>query len=338
MLSENSISKSKIQTLGEIADLIDGQLIGNASNKITGIATLLEASEYDISFLLDKKYIEDSKETNAAAVITFEQQPFFKNQIIVKHPRLALAILTDHFKHAIQDKTPHIHQSAVVDQSVNLGDNISIGAFSVVGKDASIGDNCKIHPHVVIGEGCKIGNGCIIHPGVVVYDTIILGDNCIIHAGTVIGSDGFGYVEIDKVWKKIEHLGGVDVGSNVEIGANSAIDRGCLGKTEIGAGTKIDNLVHVSHNVKIGYGCALAGQVGFVGGAELGDNVQVGGQAGFSLVKVASGSVVAAKAGVTKDIQEGAFVSGFPARLHSEELKTQAVLRKIIKNYNQKGR
>ena len=247
-------------------------------------------------------------------------------------------ILTDHFKNNNTKNLSVVHQTAIIDKSVELGLDVSIGAYSVIEEGSNIGQNTIIHSHVVIGANCNIGKNCVFHPGVVVYDNINIGDNCIVHSGTVIGSDGFGYVQEKDGWKKIEHLGTVHMGNDIEIGANSAIDRGCLGKTEIGRGTKIDNLVHISHNVKIGKNCALAGQVGFVGGAELGENVQVGGQAGFSLVKVASGSIVAAKAGVTKDIQEGSFVSGFPARLHSEELKTQAMLKKIIKEYQLKGR
>jgi UDP-3-O-[3-hydroxymyristoyl] glucosamine N-acyltransferase len=220
----NSISK---QTLGDIAELVQGDLIGDSNCQIEGLSSLLDASEQELSFLLDKKYVEDSKKSNAAAFITFEEQDYLANQIVVKHPRHSLAILTSYFKNQKKQKTKSvIHKSAIVDHSVDLGEDSSIGAFAVIGKNTKVGKDCTIHPHVVIGSGCSIGKQCVLHPGVVIYDNIIIGDNCIIHAGTVVGSDGFGYVQVENGWKKIEHLGSVDIGSNVEIGANSAIDRG----------------------------------------------------------------------------------------------------------------
>lgn len=316
-------------TIGALAQLIQGTLIGDPHYPIVGVSAISEASASDITFLLSSKYLKEASENKAGVVVTAKKLPQVLRQIVVKNPRKAMIQVLDFFfpryqGYSSQAQVP-IHPSAQIDRSV------FIGAFSVVGENTCVAEGTHIANSVSIGAHCVIGKRCVIHPQVVLYDRTVLGDDVIVHAGTVIGSDGFGYFPQGETWEKIAQIGRVVVGDQVEIGANTCIDRGCLGDTVIGSGTKIDNLVHIAHNVTLGSDCMLTGQVGVMGSATVEDHVTVGGQAGISAVTVGHHTTIAAKAGVTKNTQPNTLVSGYPAWEHALELQKEALLRQMVK-------
>lgn len=305
--------------LSEICNHLEGQLIGDGSLEISRIKTLEEATPKDISVILSPKALPQALKSKASAFIVFKKLSQINNQIIVTNPKKALAqTITLLSVCTSKNASP---ASAIYTKHVSK--TASIGQGTTVHSKSVISDN------VSIGKDCSIGKHVIIHPNVTIYDHTQIGDNVIIHAGTVIGSDGFGYYSENNQWHKIPHIGSVIIENNVEIGANTCIDRGCLGHTRIKEGTKIDNLVHIAHNTTIGYDCAIAAQVGFTGSSELGDHVMIGGQAGIDSSSITSHVVVAARAGVTKSITSPGIISGFPAWNHKSELKKEAFCRKI---------
>ena len=227
-------------------------------------------------------------------------------------------------------ETLFIHDKAVVSDTVTIADTGFVDAFVVIKDDVIIGKDVRIDANVCIGEGVSIGNNVIIYPNVVIYPGTTIGNNVVINSGAVIGSDGFGYINEKEKWRKIPQVAQVIIEDNVEIGAGVTIDCGCLDPTVIGAGTKIDNLTHIGHNVVIGKHNAIAAQSGFVGSAKTGDHVIVGGQVGVDCVEICENVIVASKAGVTKNIIKPGVYSGFPAQEHQKQLKMEAKIRKVI--------
>lgn len=299
--------------LGDIAQALDGYLIGDAALTVDNVIDLESSTESSLTFILDKRKLELLSTVKAGVIVTFAELSTDIPQIIVTSPREALA------------------KAIALFHPVPLLENSDIASTAQIDPSASLGRGLSIGHHVVIGKNCRIGNHCVIHPNVTLYDNVTLGENVILHSGSVLGSDGFGFYPKNGGWTKIPHIGSVVIGDDVEIGANSTIDRGCLGETVIGQGTKIDNLVHVAHNVNIGRDCVVAAHTGMLGSARIGNNVQVGGQTGIAAVKVGDNSVIAAKSGVTRDVKPGSFVSGFPAWDHKAELKKEAFIRKQSK-------
>ncbi|MCP4050323.1 MAG: UDP-3-O-(3-hydroxymyristoyl)glucosamine N-acyltransferase [bacterium] len=324
--------------LGEIADLIDGSLIGDPEVRISDISSILDECSGKLTFILEKKYIKYVSESKAVAFVTFKELSSVENQIIVKNPRKALAqVIAAVKKDSISSESDNklsnkaeIHDTAIIDPLV------SIKSFCTIGEKTVVKKGTRIMSNVSIGSNCVIGSDCFIHPHVTIYNDVKIGNNVILHAGCVIGSDGFGYYPENNKWNKIPHTGKVIIEDDVEIGANTCLDRGCLGNTEVGKGTKIDNLTHVAHNTVIGQDCIITGLVAFMGGAKLGNNIQIGGQAGIADIEIGNNVVIAAKSGVTKNIPDNKMISGFPAREHVKELKKESVLRKIVDNYSSK--
>ena len=223
-----------------------------------------------------------------------------------------------------------ISKNSAVSASAVINKNISIGDFSVISENAEIGSNTIIYPNCYIGRNVKIGEHCLIYPNVTIREDIIVGNNVIIHSGTVIGSDGFGYVPENNTLKKIPQIGIVEIGDNVEIGANVTIDRATTGKTLIGKGTKIDNLVQIAHNVQIGENSIIVAQVGISGSTKIGNGVTIAGQAGLiGHVTIGDGAIVAAQAGVIGDVPPKETVSGYPARPHKQAMKLYALIQKL---------
>ena len=298
--------------LKDLASLADGSLIGNGSLKIKGVSEIKEAKEGDLVFVLEDKHLADALKSKASAVVASSKAKVGKkNAVLVDNPRLALARILKHFA-----KNPEIetgpHKSAFVHKSAKIGKNVSIGPFSYIGPNVIIGDNSTIYPNATI------------------YSDVVIGKRCVIHAGARIGMDGFGFVPTGETYEKIPQIGGVVIGDDVEIYANTCIARGTLGNTVIGSGTKIDNLTHIAHNCRIGENCAITSLVGFAGSVALKDHVSVGGQAGFAgHLTVGENTVIMARAGVTKDIPPNSVVSGFPAIDHRKELQVQAALRRL---------
>ncbi len=319
-------------TLAEIAELLGGELHGGSpGHRVSDIAEIQSAQPDQITFVGNSRYYKYLDTTAAGAVVLpREYDGDFEPRITVKNPQLAVRALIDHFRPCPEPTFRGIHETAVVHSSADIGENVTIGPGCVVGADSRIGDGTILHDHVSIGRACRMGNRCQIYPHVTVYEECILGNRVIIHAGTVIGSDGYGFTFDEGVHKKIRQVGIVRIGEDVEIGSNCSIDRATLGETVIGDGSKLDNLIQIGHNVKLGRGCLVVSQVGISGSTKLGDYVTVGGQAGFiGHIEVGDQVQVASKAGVTKDISSNQTVSGFPAIPHGDAQRHKAALRRV---------
>lgn len=319
-------------TLREIAAYVDGKVIGEPDINVSGVSEIQNSLPGTITFLGNHKYKRFLTETQAEAIfVSNEDHLNGKNGIVVSNPQSAMARTLRLFfpKKSFE---PSIHESAVIDSTVSVGKNIFIDAGVVIKSGASIGDNSIIGANVVIGNRAAIGTHCSLKPNVTIYHNVIIGDNCIIHSGTAIGCDGFGYVTENKSHEKIPQTGNVVIGNDVEIGSNCAIDRATIGVTSIGDMTKIDNLVHIAHNVKVGKGCLITAGFAVAGSTEIGDYCTFAGQVGIAPhVKIGSNSVFAAKSGVTKSLKGGKVYAGFPAREIREHNKKEAQLQDITR-------
>ena len=324
--------------LNEINEFLKGDLIGNGELEIKDISSFENAKQGDLTFVFDKNYVNDIANSKAAAFITAYKIKTDKPQIIVKDPRAVLGKVLEIF-FPMTLISEGISEKAYLDPTVITAKNVTVRAFSYIDKNTVIGENSFIYNHVSIGKNCKIGKNCIIYPHVSLYDNTEIGDNVILHSGAVIGADGFGYYPEGKTWQKIIHIGKVIIEDNTEIKANSCIDRGCLGETFIGKGTKIDNLVHIAHNCRIGENCAIAGLTGISGSVTLENNVSVAGQVGFTgHIRIGKNSFILAKTGVSKNVDEGKVVSGIPGIDHKENQKNQITLKKLVKEYQERKR
>lgn len=285
----------------EIAELVNGILLGDPDIDVNSIAEIVSAQSGQLAF-----YEKDGPLplTNASCVVVSEKHkglplPENTSYILVKNPKLAFAIIGDRLRPK-KHRDPGIHPSSVISTTAYIGEGVSVGAFGVVGDNARVGNDTIIHAGVKVGTNVTIGKNCVLHPNVSIEDDCTIGDNVILHAGVVIGADGFGYVK-DETGKyiKFPQIGTVVIEDNVEIGANTCIDRGALGETRIGKGTKIDNLVQVGHNVQIGKRCVIAAQTGISGSVVIEDDCVIGGQVGFGdHVRVQSGAIIGSQAGV----------------------------------------
>ena len=298
-------------SLTDIASLLDGELSGGSPDiRVTDIAEIQVAGDMEIAFVGNSKYYKFLESTRAAAVIVPDDYDgTFIPRIAVKNPQMAVKILVDKFRPPLAPAFNGIHETAIIDPTAKLGTNVSVGPYAVIDREAEIGDDVIIGPHSNVGQGSVVGKDTRLYPNVTIYERCIIGESCIIHSGTVIGSDGYGFTFDSGEHKKIRQVGIVRIGDRVEIGANSTIDRAALGETVVGDGSKLDNMVHLGHNVKIGKGCLLVAQVAISGSTELGNYVTVGGQVGFAgHLKIGDGVQIAAKAGVTKDIPAGSVI------------------------------
>jgi UDP-3-O-[3-hydroxymyristoyl] glucosamine N-acyltransferase len=324
--------------LSELASAIDGKLLGDSNCEVFDIASVVENCNGKLTFVLEKKFIKLALKSKATAFITFQELPFAANQIVVKNPRKALAKTIELIKQPAKTSISLDTKNNYVDISstAKVDKTATIKSFSVIGDKTIIGKNTEIMTSVTIGANCKIGKNCLIYPGVVIYDYTEIGNNVILQAGCKIGVDGYGYSFDNQKWHKILHIGKVVIKDDVEIGANVCVDRGCLGNTVIGCGTKIDNLTHIAHNTRIGNHCVITGLVAFMGGATVGNNVQIGGQAGVASINIGNKATIAAKAGVTKDVADNSVVSGFPAWDHAKELKKESFIRRLFEKNRHK--
>lgn len=310
--------------LAEIAKILGGELIGD-DIEIKGVGSIDDAKEGDITFSLNGKGI---KTTKASAIILKEINKEIDIPIILlDNPKLGFCKLLSIFKEERHPNT--ISKNASISENAKIGNNVAISDFAVISDGAKIDDETIIYPNVYIGRDVIIGKNTIIYPRAVVMNARI-GNNVIIHPGCVIGSDGFGYVQDNGKYVKMPHRGGVIIEDDVEIGANTTIDRGTTGNTTIKEGTKIDNLVQIAHNCIIGKNCIIVAQVGIGGSVIIGDNVTIAGQAGISdHIRIGKGVIIAAKSGVIKDIKEGKVISGFPAREHKEEKRVYGFIQRL---------
>jgi UDP-3-O-[3-hydroxymyristoyl] glucosamine N-acyltransferase len=315
--------------LKEIATLVNGQIIGAGETEITGVSGLSETGPGHITFLSGPKLIETAKMCEASAIIVKETSPeISKPQVVVANPQLAFAKLLGIF-YLRQKPCLGISEKAFIAGTARIGNNVTIYPFAYIDNEASIGDDSVIYPGVFIGENSSLGNGCTLYPNVTIREGISIGKRVTFHAGSVIGADGFGYVFDGRAHQKIPQVGGVVIEDDVEIGANTTIDRATTGNTVIGSGTKIDNLVMIAHNVKIGRGAILVSQVGIAGSSTLGDGVVLGGQAGVpDHVNIEAGTMVGAQAGVLGDLKKGIYI-GSPAMNHREFFRLSVLFRQL---------
>ena len=336
-LPEDGKSKSgegvRTLTASAIAELVGGTLAGDPDVEVQSLAPLDRATSVDLSFLAAARYAPLYERTTAGAVLIApefaEVASTAPARIVVERPHDAVLTVLPKLYRA-PPREAGIHSTARLGRGVTLGRDVTVGPFAVIGDGASLGDRAWVDAHVVVGAGVAIGADARIYPAATLYSGTVIGERVAVHSGVRIGSDGFGYVFRNGIHDKIPHVGRCIVENDVEIGANSTIDRGSIDDTVIGAGTKIDNLVHIAHNVRIGRLCLIMAQVGIAGSARIGDGVVIAGQAGLAgHVVIGDKARVGAQAGVFGDIPAGETWSGYPARPHRQSLRASAALLKL---------
>jgi len=323
-------------SLSDVASIVNGVIEGHASVdsaniRITGINTLRAAAGSEISFLANRRYKDDLESTEAAAVFLTgnDSAPDHCDVIRVADPYLAFATL-QRFFHPQPRACSKRHSSAVIDSTAKLADDVDVAAHVVIGPDTQIGAGSIIEPGCIIGAGVKIGECCLLHANAVVNTNCVLGDNVILQPGSIIGSDGFGYAWSGSEHLKIPQVGRVILEDDVEIGANTCIDRGAIDDTVIERGVKLDNQIQIAHNVRIGAYSVMASQVGISGSTTVGKGCQFGGQAGLAgHLSIGDGVKLAAKSGVMSDLAAGGTYAGAPAMPHRLWLKVSAVMLKL---------
>lgn len=321
-------------TLGDLAAMVEGRLEGDAALPVTGMAPVDEAQPTQLTFLSSRRYLRHVPESRAGAFLVseeFEAHVSHKPRVVVDEPHRALILILRHFQ---PEETPAagVHPTAVLGRGVKLGKDVSVGPYAVLEEDVEVGDRTRVGAHVVVGKGARLGHDCTLHPQVVLYPATQLGNRVIIHSGTVLGADGFGYSYFDGAHQRIPHLGRTVLHDDVEIGANSAVDRGSIGDTVVEDGVKVDNLVQIAHNVRIGAQSMLAGMVGIAGSTRIGKGVWMGGQVGIiNHLDIGDGARLAVAAKVLRDVPAGETMSGHPARPHREDLQRQAAAGRVPK-------
>jgi len=308
------------KTLAEIANIINGEVVGDRDLIVTGFSGIQDAKEGDITFLANLKYIPLSKKTKATAIITSRDIEISGKSIIrTDNPSIAfsdlITAMTGDDTHSFQG----IHESAFIDDGCVIGENVSIGPFAIIASQAKIGDNTVIYGGSYVGHHTTIGADCLIYPNITIREHVIIGDRVFLHSGAVIGSDGFGYIQVEGRHKKIPQIGTVKIEDDVEIGANVTIDRARFDQTIIGKGTKIDNLVQVAHNVVMGENCIIISQVGISGSVNIGKGAILAGQVGVvGHITIGEGSIIFSRSVATKSIPAFARVLGNPAKPYKE--------------------
>ncbi|NBX85525.1 MAG: UDP-3-O-(3-hydroxymyristoyl)glucosamine N-acyltransferase [Gammaproteobacteria bacterium] len=304
-------------TVAQIADILKAEFHGDPETPLLGLSPIDEIQANHLIFADGENYLKIAFESCAAAVIVTEiPEHATKPVILCKNPLMAIAELLPLFYPPIE-KEAKVHPTAYIGQNVTIGKNVYVGPYAVIEDNSSIGQGCEIHAHAVIGDACEIGDNCIIHPHVTLYPFCKLDHHVMIHSGSVIGSDGFGYRQINGIHQKLPHVGHVVIDSHVEIGANTVIDRATLGTTRIGKGTKIDNLVQIAHSVKLGEHNILCAFTGIAGSSTSGNHVLFAANVGVSdHVKIEDQVILGARAGVPpkKVLKQGQMYLGNPAR------------------------
>ena len=317
------------KTLQEIAAIVGGRIAGDATVEIEGLENIAGAGCTDLTFAVEP-HIEEAKNCSAAAVMLPNGvEDFPKTALYVEDPRAAFAKLLNIFTPKLE-RAVEISDKAHVGNDVKMGQNVTIMPFAMVDDHAVIGDNVVLYPHTYIGQYAEIGADSIIYSNATVREHCRVGKRCVVHSSAVIGSDGFGFTTKDGVHTKVPQVGIVVLEDDVEIGAHDGIDRAAMGATVIGKGTKIDNLVHIGHNCKIGANCLIVAQTGISGSTTVGHNVTFGGQVGtVGHINIGANSVYAARSGIIGDMPEGVFCAGFPVQSHTEWLRMQAAMKRL---------
>ena len=320
-------------TSAEIADICGGRLHGDPNQIITGANTLEEASEHELCFLSNERVNIAPERLRGGCYLVPRDFPFSGalSAIEVDDPRKAFAIVLQRL-YPVAPRRAFRHPTAQISSSALIGDNVSIGAFCSIGEHVLIANACVIAEHCSIGNNAILGEGTELRPNVVIYAAVTIGARCLIHAGCVIGADGFGFAFDRDHYEKFPQIGTVVIGDDVELGANTCIDRAALGSTRVGDGTKIDNLVHIAHNCRLGRHVVVAAQTGFSGGVTVGDYAVIGGQVGIGeKARIESRAVVGSQGGVLpgRKVPAGEPVWGTPARPLRQHLKALAYVNKL---------
>ncbi|RQV93422.1 UDP-3-O-(3-hydroxymyristoyl)glucosamine N-acyltransferase [bacterium] len=318
-------------TTGEIAKLLQGKVLGDAALSIQSLAKIEEAGPKDLSFIANPKYVRFLDESRAGAILV---GPGIARKagtvIVVDNPYLSFVKLFEVFFPEVREVAVGVHAAAVVDETADLGEGVAIGACCVIEAGAKIGADTILYPNTHVGRDAEIGKRCIVYSNVSLRYGVRIGDRVVIQNGAVIGSDGFGFAAESNVFRKIPQVGIVVIEDDVEIGANTTIDRATLGQTRICRGTKIDNLCQIAHNVTIGEHCVIAAQTGIAGSTAIGNRCQLGGQVGIvGHLKIGDGAMFAAQTGVSNNVAAGTVVSGSPSRPIAHWKRIEASLNRL---------
>ena len=323
-------------TAAQIAALIQGTVDGNPDTAVNSFGKIEIATEGQLSFLANPKYEAYIYQTKASIVIVQSNfkpsQPIQSCLVRVNDPYSAFATLLRTYEQMQAAQLKGIEQPVHIAATAKVDQEVYVGAFAYIGENASVGKGSKIHNHVSIGRNVVIGERVVLHPHVVIYNDCVIGNNVVIHAGSIIGSDGFGFApQADGSYQKVPQMGNVVIEDQVEIGANTAIDRATIGSTIIKKGVKLDNLIQIAHNAQIGENTVIAAQTGISGSTHIGKGVMVGGQVGFAgHIKVADGTKITAQSGITKSVnQPNSILNGTPAQEHQKSLRNLAAIRNL---------
>ena len=316
-------------TVGEIALLLGGTVYGDPATEITGVNGLREAGPGDLCFVRSDRYFPQLYETKASAALIpkpVDPQPL-SAAIVVAEPEHAFVRVLQLFAAGrVFHPAAGVHAQAFVAPGAVLGENVCIGPNASVEDGAVLGDGVVLYPGVYVGRGSRIGADTVAYPNAVIREGVRIGARCVLHAGVCIGSDGFGFVPMGGVWMKIPQVGTVEIGDDVEIGSNTAVDRATFGVTKVGNGVKIDNLVQIGHNVQIGENSVIAGMAGVAGSTVIGSQVRIGASAGINgHITIGDGASIAARSGVTRSVAPGQVVSGYPAMDHAQQRRVLVV-------------
>ncbi len=317
-------------TLGELAALVGGRVEGDAARRVTGAQPPAAAGAGDITFAFQTKALREAAASAAGAVVVAEGAAVPGHDLLVcRHPNVALVKILEAF-HPPRVPAAGVHASAVVAADAVLGPGVHVGPRAVVDERVTLGAGVVIGAGAYVGPDSKIGERTVIHPGAILYALTTVGRDCAIHSGVVVGADGFGYTRAGGRHMKIPQVGGVEIGDDVEIGANSCIDRGTMTPTRIGSGTKIDNLVQIGHNCEIGQRVIVCGQCALAGSTIVEDDDVLAGQVGVAgHLRIGKGSMAAAGTGVTSDVEPGSRVAGHPPMPLEDWRRSQAALRHL---------
>ena len=327
-------------TAKQIAQFIQGKIEGDENATVNTFSKIEEGKPGAITFLSNPKYTHFIYNTQASIVIVNEdvefEQPVNTTLIRVKNAYECIAKLLQLYA-SVQPKKTGIDSLAFISEKAKVGENCYVGAFAYIADGAEVGNNCQIYPHAYIGEGVKIGDNALIYPHVTIYKGCVIGNNVTLHAGCVIGSDGFGFAPTEQGYDKIPQIGIVTIEDDVEIGANTCIDRSTMGTTIIHKGAKLDNLIQIAHNVEIGSNTVMASQVGIAGSAKVGDWCMFGGQVGVAgHISIADHTQIGARAGITGTVKkEGETIIGSPAWDAKGFMKSAAIFRRLPAMYQQ---
>ncbi len=324
-------------TASAIAAMIGGKVDGDKNASVSTFSKIEEGQKGALSFLANPKYTHYIYDTDASVVLVSDdfvpEKPLKCTLIRVSNPYEALSELMTIAASYANILPTGIEQPSFISEKATLGNDIYVGAFAYIGKGAKIGNGVKIYPQVYIGNDCIIEDDTILYPGVKIYHGCKIGKRCIVHGGAVIGADGFGFApKADGTYHKIPQLGIVCIEDDVEIGANTTIDRATMGKTTIGHGTKLDNLIQIAHNVEIGNNTVMAAQAGVAGSAKIGDNCMIGGQVGVAgHISVGNRVVVGAQSGIPNNVKDGSRLMGYPAVSAGDFMRQAAYMRRLGK-------